>query len=665
MGLSFFGKREKIEAYTLPDPVRRKFTVDLAITFVIGFVVLIGLTMAGSLLYADAKATATVSFDDSGWRTHRYDSRSECRQERIADGDCMAAPGNDRLWQSEMRRRSQRFLDSFYAQPGEAFWLGIKVPAEKLKAAAKASAPVLILPKINGRVQVWFDGVFQTTHDYLTQRLPLQLTVSKMRLLQEKDLEIVMLVLPYAHSMTAEPNSEPKEGFFTTQDADHFARSVVFFSTSRHLIALGLFLLLAGFLWSVSRASRTRDYAVGTQLALLLSLMCLVSVDLSFRILNVSSFQSLFFTILVLEGVFVSRLTWTILRGSRNSTRKEGAAILAIALGAFFFVPWTWIETSGNNLLSSWVLPSIYLLCALVIGVRAAKLVLRPNGASVIRIEFLVIAAIAMGLTALSYFIESSQNAGVNVIWSRWFSFISLFGLVRVFTKSSKTKGSLIELSPTSRFHKLDSPIEKVEGWIVHLEVLKFSTDVQVMSTILSHLWTISALNGGDVIRSDSRSLILLFEHKDDGSDASHLVRALSEMAKCVKDLEQRLPIVFAEGGRSTSIVFRAAVLKGALKPGWRPSETGVARLPLWHEVEPLNSLAAARSLLTTDLDAVIRSNDTSVIAMKSDEAAELVEKKIVSSRARLEVEAPDTVAVFTASRLEPRSAAQKPVRSA
>ncbi|MEK7355156.1 MAG: hypothetical protein AAB250_01810, partial [Bdellovibrionota bacterium] len=255
--------------------------------------------------------------------------------------------------------------------------------------------------------------------------------------------------------------------------------------------------------------------------------------------------------------------------------------------------------------------------------------------------------------------------SGFNVHWSRWLNFFLLFGLVRVFTKSNKTKGSLIELSPASRFHKLDTVPATVEGWILNLEVLKFSTDRQVMSTILSHLWSITQLNDGDVIKADARSLIVVFENKHDGSESTHVVRALTEMAKCLKDLEERLPIVFADRSYSTSILFRAAIMRGVLAPTWQQGETGLSKLPVWKEVEGQPSFHAVQDLLATDLDAVLRSNDASIVVMKRDEAKQLAAEVKVSARAQVELEGNSDVVAFVAARMLSRVQISKPTAKA
>lgn len=663
MSLFNLRRKQKIERYTLPDPTRRRAAVDLWITIVSTLVVTIGLVLAGGLLFIDSNVQARIPFAPDGWRVSFMVPQSGCKHEQVASGDCPANPEDKTLWTSEVRRDSPEFNRRFKMNHGDTFWMGLVVPKEQLRLASQRYATVLILPRLNGNVQVWLDGVHQATHDFQTERLPLRLSLSAMRLLEEKDLSIVIRVHPYPHHTVPESKaSDRTEGFFTPQDADQFERSIIFASTSRHLIALALFLLIAGFMWSVSTASRTRDYAVGTQLALLIALISLVSVDLSLRVFNVSNFESVFFTLLVLEGVFVTRLTWTVLRGSRESSILEGGLLLAATFMIFIGVPAQWIESVGASVMTSAVLPLVYLMCAMAVGTRLVRMLTRPHFASRTRIEFLIVSAISMAATGISYFVESSQNSGFNVTWSRWINFVILFGLVRVFTKSNKTKGSLIELSPTSRFHRAEALPEKVEGWLMHLDILKFSTDSQVMSTILSHLWTITQLNDGDVVKADTRSLTVLFEKRADGGESLDMVHALSEMAKCLKDLEVRLPIVFADRSYETSILFRAAALRGAIVPSWQQGETGLSRLPIWREAEGSPSLSAVHNLFATDLDAALRSNDASIVVFKEGDADALTSELNIPSRSRVDLENAEGVVAFVAGRMFPR--ATQPTRA-
>ncbi len=647
-----FGKHSALDPYTRPDPTRRKRTVDYWFAILAGLCLIAGIFITGSLLRSDDQTQPVVPLAKEAWLVSLRMPTANCETDRPAPLGCPANIQNEDVWKSETRRDSPAFLDRFKTGGGEPFWLALKVPQDQLKLAAKSSASVLVLPRMHGLVQVWMDGVFQTAYDFSQQKQLLQLSIPKNRLIEARDLTVVLGVFPYPHQPAPEAAiNDTREGFYTALDADRVSRSAVFFSTSLHLIAVALFLLLAGILWSASAASRTRDYAVGTQLALLIALTSLISVDLSFRVLNVSHYESVYFALLVLEVILLARFTWTILSGSRTTTPLEAFGIGAVVIFSAVLVSPRWIEVTGAKLMTGYVLPMTYLVCAFGLGHRLFKMAKRRSAASRTRIEFLILACVASALTGAAYIYESQGQSGFHVVWSRWLNLIVLFALVRVFIKSNQTKSSLIELSPASKHHKLDKVPELVEGWLLSLEILKFSSDRQVMSTILSHLWTISQLHDGDVVRADDRTLLVIFERDEDGSEDGRVVKALAEMAKCVKDLEQRLPIVFPNRSDSTSILFRASISKGALKPIWQ-TDSGTSRIPNWIELDSHRSMQSVKDLLLTDLDGALRSHDSSIVVMSSADAETLTEHGAVSSRARIELGTDPNVVAFIASRM-------------
>ena len=425
---------------------------------------------------------------------------------------------------------------------------------------------------------------------------------------------------------------------------------------SRHLIAVSLFLLLAGFLWSASAGSRTRDFVIGTQLALLIAIISLLSVDLSFRIFNISNYESIYFALLFLEALFVSRFTWTILRGSKTTRRLEGLLLSAGLIVPIVIISPLWIETSGAGLMTSFILPVTYLTCAASLGYRLFILLNLKTPASRTRVEFVAVATLSLALTGFSYFYEAHLQSGFQVIWSRWLNVILLLGLVRVFTRSRQTKSSLIEMSPTSRHHRMDPPPVSVEGWILCVDVLKFSSDRQVISTVLSHLWTISQLHGGEVIQADERSLHIIFENSDPATLHRRFVKTLGELSKCAKDLEQRLPIVFPSKDFSTSILFRAAAAQGSLAPSWQSGESTLSKRPTWLELAPGHVLQALKNLMATDLDSALRSNDSSILVMSQKDADCLADSGVLSKRSQVHLDSNNDVVAFIANRIAAQS---------
>lgn len=645
--------KSTIQPYSLPDPGRRRRTIDSYLLTVTGAGLAVGIALAGWILYSDQSVKPDVAFDRDAWRVSFNVPGNDCTINSLASKTCLAHPENQALWSSDLRRDSAFFKEHSASNPGDSYWLGLKVPEADLQRALKASANVLVLPRMNGIVQVWIDGVYQKTHDFSAQRTPLMLTLPRYRLLEKREMSVVMGVFPYPHQPPpAMSRGSSRDGFFTTIEADHLSTGAVFFSTSLHFIAVALFLAVGAFLWSIASASRTRDFAVGTQLAFLVAVISLLSVDLSFRIVGVPTFERVYFCLLLCEAIVVIRLTATIAGSRRDTSRAEVIGIaVALALVARF-APVNWIEEIAVTWMTAVALPLTYGLCAVAVGIQLVGIKTRHSVASRTRFEFLVLAFLSLSLTSLAYVIESSGHSGFQVLWSRWLTLIWLVALIRVFVRSNKTKSSLIELSPVSKFHTTGPVPESVEGWVVKVEILKFSDNRQVMSTILSHLWTISRLQDAEVISADDRTLILIFAKADDGSEDQRLVESLYEMAKCTKDLEQRLPILFSTAPYPTSVLFRAAVERGSLRPEWRKSSVaGVARIPIWTETDA-RSMAAVEDLLRVDLDAAFRSSDSSIVVMRAAAAERILKRGFVSSRARTEVDPAPGVVAFIANRL-------------
>jgi hypothetical protein len=553
----------------------------------------------------NAHSQPTIAFDKNDWRVN-FTITSGCGLEAPAKKECPANPDSD-LWKSDVHRDSESFLKRYMSESGGAFWMGLKIPTEKLKAAEKAQATTLVLPKVNGTVQIWIDGIYQSTYDFSQQRMPLQVTLPKSRLLDGHDMSVALGVFPYPHQPLPERNAEVKEGFFVPLAADELARATVFFTTSQHLIAVALFLLVGLFLWSVSKTGRTRDYAVATQISLLVALITLFSVDLSFQIFSVNTYESIFFSLLILEAVLIARFTWTILAGSRTTSRLEIAALAAVILIPTVFNFSRWIEATGVNLMTGWILPLTYFISAGAIAFRLRKM----RYSSKMRVRFLAVTLVSMTLTAIAYWIESSHQSGFHVVAARWLNLILLLGLVRVFTKSHQTKSSLIEMAPSSKFHRENPLPEKVEGWILQFNIQPFSSDRQVMSTVISHLWTIARLNEGEVIRADESSLVVLFTLQN-----SKIAKALDEMTKCVSDLEKRLPIVLTA---KAQLRFRAAMRRGAMKPSFNVGENGAITIPTWIDCD--GTLANVRELIAQQA-----SEGDSVIVLKAGECDALGE---------------------------------------
>jgi hypothetical protein len=432
----------KISNYVPPDPQRKVAVTDLFLVLIGFLAVLIGCSVVFALLYADSKTQPTVDINRAEWRILYESVAEQCILTDQVPADCPASPSHQSLWSSQLVRGSAPFLEFFSKNSGGDYWMGVVISAERLKQAAKASARVLILPAIHGTTDTWVDGLFVINHRAGAQALPLQITLTQKRMLEDRDLHVAIRVLPYPHYLDPDVRSvSSPEGFFSAADADRLMRWSVFSGVTRHLIGLGLFLLLARILWSSSRGGQLAyDYIVGAQFSLLLAVISIASMDITLRVLNVGAFYSLYFVLLILEIVFVFRLTAAFLRSSRSMSKLQFAMLVVLSSLIYLFTPWIWIESRGIYLMTTLVLPFAYGISAIFVGYRAMHMLRQVKGASRERVEFLFISSYSLGLTAVCYAIESYKNPGSEFHWSRSLNLITIYFLIRLIARNQQPK---------------------------------------------------------------------------------------------------------------------------------------------------------------------------------------------------------------------------------
>lgn len=585
--------QKTLNTYLPPDPKQKSTLGDLSITGVGFLLVILSAIAIGGALLRDSRMIAKISVDAESWRiSYTSGLNMECSRELRVGAPCPASPDNSSLWTSDMRRGSTKFKKAFAQKSGESYWMGVIVPAEKLRAAAQLAAPVFFLPKTNGTTSVWVDGVFQLNHQFLDQGLPAQVTLPRQRLTENRDLHIALLVSPYPHYSAPDiKTASTSEGFFTAVDADRLARWNVFYGITRNLILTGLFLLLAGVLWAASVNNRIAyDYVVGRQLALMLALISLASMDISMRYFSVPTTYRLQFVLLALEGLFILRMTSSILRLTRASSWKLALGIAGTACALFFFTPWMWIESRGLTLLTSFILPIAYGASALFVGHRAIQMYRNRGEASLDRIQFLFISTYALGATAIAYVIESASSHALEVQWSRSLNLITIYCLVRMFIRSRRTKITLVDSLPPSQYHKGGPLPEKVEGWLVHIQLSAPKSWVQTkqnhhgdpttIHSVFSHLWPIIQLHGGEVVHHEKHGFQALFAYEKNGAGTSHVMTALKDLELALRYFSERVKIEAPEGSFRPQISFNAAIARSSAQPLW--SQDGERQIVDW-----------------------------------------------------------------------------------
>lgn len=597
--------KKTLDTYLPPDPKRNSTSGDRFIIG-IGFLAVIGcIALIGATLFRDARMEAKVPIQQSQWKVAFQSAiDSGCSREVEVAKSCPASPKNETLWKNSMFRGSEEFLKTFEGRPDSFYWMGIVIPAAKLREAAHKAAPVLILPTIHGSTSVWIDGVFRLSHRFQDQSLPPKITLPRQRLIEDRDLYIAILVSPYPNYSAPEAHeASMSEGFFASIDADHLMRWRVFDGLTRNLIFSGLFLLLAGILWAASVDNRIAyDYVVGRQFALVLALISLLTMDITTRQLTVPTAYRLNFLMLLLEAFFVLRMTASILRLTRSMTWNLAAGLVTAGVLIFFFTPWLWIEARGLKLLTSVALPIIYGACAILIAHRAISIYRNRGNASLDRVQFLFISAGVFFATAIAYFAESSLNHALEVKWSRALNIVLIYCLVRLYIRSRRRKITFIDSLPVSRHHTSTGQGSELRGWLIEIRLSSPRNWIQshknpqidsgTIRAVLSHLWTIIQVHGGAIVKHEGHSFHVFFEHKADGSDLTSVSSVLDDLEAALRVLNTQLKIEAPEGSFHPMITFLASVVKGSAQPTW--TNEGRDRKPSW-SVRPSATITGVR----------------------------------------------------------------------
>lgn len=601
--------KKTLDTYLPPDASKTSSTSDRLIVVIGTLIVLACLALIASNLMVDSQIKAKVPIHPSQWKiTYLSNPDSSCSHDREVGDSCPASPNNRQLWGSSLDRGSKDFLQLYKEKRTSSYWMGVVIPAPKLREAARMAAPVLVLPKVNGSASVWVDGVFQLNHRFQDQSTPAQITLSRQRLMENRDLYVAIFVAPYPnYSGPQAKESSTQEGFFSTVEADHYSRWRIFDDLTQNLMFAGLFLLLAGVLWAASADNRIAyDYVVGHQLALTLALIALVSMDITARQFSVPTYYRLRFVLLLLEAFFVLRMTASILRLTRSSSWLLAAGIGAGTLLLMAGTPWTWIENSGLMLLNSTFLPAVYAVCAVLVANRAVRMYRNRGDASIDRVQFLIISACTFFATSAAYVVESSMRHALEVEWSRALNLVTIFCLVRLYIRSRRRKMTFIDSLPISRHHQ-QSAESPVHGWLVRVQLSSPRTWIQSkknpyvdagpVNAVVSHLWTIMQACGGEIVGHKGHCFDVLFEHNET------VTKALRDLHTALPALCQRVKLEAPEGSFHPTISFHATIVKSSAEPVWNDGQ------PTWN-VAPERTLAESHDLPTQQPTVIVSERD-------------------------------------------------------
>ncbi len=615
--------------YLPPDPRQKSSLTDRWVLGIGYFFVVAGIVITFSLFYLDSRTHPRISLSAEDWRVLFTSEDSDCAKDKAVDAHCPAFPTEGLLWDAKFHRGSAEYKDALERNGANEYWLGTRIPAKRLRRAAQDSAPTLILGHFYGQYDLWIDGTYYSGGGYLDHDIPLSITFPMVRLGLDRDLFVAIRVRPDpSFPASDQPGRWGAGGFYTTLEADKTWRWSVLEGITRHLVALGMFLLFSRILRVASAANQyAYDYIVGSQFALLLSTISLISGDYSTRLLSVNAFDRFFFYLVCLEGVFVVRLALAILRSERWLSLRTSAFMTLFSVVLLFFVPIEWIREHGLIFMPAYVLPVCYLSAALLVGLRAREVFSRTNAASTGRIEFLTVACFTLAITGVSYFIESWHAPEAETHWSRYLNLITFYLLVRCLAKDYRMAVQLVESAPVSKYHKQQKLPQSIEGWVLMIDLRKSehlfragasrSNGGAIVNAVVSHLWSVIHGAGGQVLQSEGDSLVALFEKDASNNENRQLLAAIAGLDSCLKDLSTRLKDALPEGTFLPALTFRASAVRGAVRPVWK--STGDVRLPAWIEAGNGNAFVDGARIM--DLDRSVDAEGESLVIFKSEEA--------------------------------------------
>ncbi len=555
----------------------------------------------------DRYAAPDIGIAISDW--HAYFPSVDTDADCFLNSDATICPANvksAKLLSSQLNRSQQEYREKAKQAVGKSFWLGTRIDKRKLKKAAKVGAQSLVLGTFFGEYEVWMDGALATQGKYSEQDLPISLTLTQSRLLQDRDLFVAIQITHNEGMLTADdPNFSLPRGFYKSSTADRALRYQLFLGYTRHLIAFSLFFMLGLIFFSTAFfQAHGYEYFAAGQLAFVLALIAAFSVDSAVRVVGMYPFYTIFSFLVLLETVLIVKLGLGIARIPRNRAYwlwpLAGMPFIALVI----ISPMDLGQGTYLSAYLAYVTPAALLFAG---SICLSQFIQHLRGNCYLtqqRIESLVISAFLFIVTGALFFRESLSTPLLEIHWSRFLMIFHLGYWATFLARDYRQSVLLTETFPVSKYHRAGSLPQKIEGYLLSIDLkssekwFRRGTELNkggsFVHLVISHIWQEMQRTGGIVIQSEGDSLLVWFESKSfQLKDAMDAIFTLDET---LLSLTTRLSDSFPELADLDSFQFRGALVEGAVRPAWR--EIGKQKVPAWIEAGSTNTFVDIARIL-------------------------------------------------------------------
>ena len=590
-------KWKVFDGYQPPSAKSETSAADRWILRAVVLATLLVIAAFGKEYYFGTVAKPLIALEFQDWKVLLESKHGSCSPQRIQAGRCRFDEIFSDILSSPLTRADKDYRSTLDRQPPDKYWVGTSL--EPARFANIGDDPlVLVIGFYLGSYEVWIDGELAGRGDFVNFTLPQTFTVPASKL-RSSGLKIAVRILPdKAWGSPDQSLAWKAGGFFTQATIDLRFRWFNFQNDTRNSVPFALFLLFSLVFWSAfGTKSSSYDYAVAAQLSLVLALLAFTGSDLSTRVLSTPAYYRLLNTLMALEAFFIYRLAVGILRSERKIPTRIALGLLYSSVAGLFYIPFQWQQVSAE-IFNAYLLPTVYAICCSMVVWRlvvVSRSDLRPSRE---RLQLLGLVALGFGLTALSYF--SAGHRSYETSASRYVNLFTLLVIVRFLAQEFHRTSRLIESTPISPYHKGEVLPPSIAGWILFVDLKRserwFRRGAQLnkggdlVSAVLSHLWQAVSRAGGQVMQTEGDSLIALFPN--DTPEAA--LASVRDMQDSLDQLRERFSEAF--GKFDEKLAFRAALVKGTVRPIWRQVD-GV-RIPAWIDAEDSSSLLDAARLL-------------------------------------------------------------------